>query len=160
MCRGARGFALLELLVVLGLGSILTVAAIWQVRPLADRLALHAAATRLLSELRGVQARALAERDPGRAYGIEFPADGRGYVTFSQAGGIRSPMRDERLHHRVRITYARFGGVPDTVMFTGVSLLGAPSGGGTVSLAAGGASLCIRVQPATGRVRIERTGCP
>lgn len=160
MSRGPHGFALLELLVVLGLATILTVAAIWQVRPLADRLALRATATRLVDDVRNAQARALAERDPSRAYGIEFPADGERYVTFSQAGGVRSPTREERLHHRVRITYARFGGVPGAVMFTGVSLLGAPSGGGTVSLAAGGASLCIRVQPATGRARIEQTGCP
>jgi hypothetical protein len=60
----------------------------------------------------------------------------------------------------VDITYARFGGVPSLVMFTGVSLLGAPSGGGTVTLAAGSAVLCIRVQPATGRVRVDDARCP
>jgi type II secretory pathway pseudopilin PulG len=160
MSRGAYGFALLELLVVLGLGTILMVAAIWQVRPLADRLALRAAAARLIGDVRDAQARALAERDPGRAYGIEFAADGQRYVTFIQAGGVRSATREERLHHRVRITRARFGGIPGALMFTGTSLLGAPSGGGTVSLSAGGALLCIRIQPATGRARIENAGCP
>ncbi|HEY6101807.1 MAG TPA: prepilin-type N-terminal cleavage/methylation domain-containing protein [bacterium] len=160
MRSGAHGFALLELLIVLALGTLLTVAAIWQVRPLADRLTLQGAATHLLGEIREAQARALAERDPGRAYGIEFPPDGQRYITFVQAGGVRSLRREERLHQRVRITYARFGGVPSAVVFTGVSFLGAPSGGGTVSLSAGGALLCVRVQPATGRARIENAGCP
>jgi len=159
MRRGIRGFALLELLVVLGLGTLLAVSAIWQVRPLGDRLALRAAATRLLGDIRDAQARALAERDPGRGYGIEFPPDGRRYITFIETDGLRSPTREQRLHPRVRITYARFGGVPSLIMFTGVSLLGAPSGGGTVTMSAGGALICIRVQPATGRARIEHAGC-
>lgn len=160
MRRGVRGFALLELLVVLGIGTLLTVGAIWQVRPLGDRIALRAAAARLVGDLRDAQARALAERDPSRGDGIEFPPGGQRYITFIQTDGIRSPKREQRLHPRVRITYARFGGVPSIIMFTGVSLLGAPSGGGTVTLSAGGASLCIRVQPATGRARIENAGCP
>ena len=160
MHRGVSGFALLELLVVLGLGSVLAGAAFWHVRPLADRLALRATAFRLIGDLRDAQARALAEREPTRAHGIEFPADGRRYITFVQSGAARSPTREQRFHPRVRITYARFGGVPGLIMFTGVSLLGAPSGGGTVTFTAGGAVLCVRVQPATGRARIDDVGCP
>ena len=160
MRPGIRGFALLELLVVLGLGSVLAGAVVWQVRPLADRLALRSAAFRLIGDLRDAQARALAEREPTRAHGIEFPADGRRYVTFVQTDAVRSPTREQRLHPRVRITHARFGGVPSLIMFTGVSLLGAPSGGGTVTFSAGGAVLCVRVQPATGRARIDDAGCP
>lgn len=160
MRRGVRGFALLELLVVLGLGSVLAGSVFWQVRPLADRLALRAAAVRLVEDLRDAQARAIAEREPTRAHGIEFPADGLRYITFVQTDAARSPTREQRLHPRVRITYARFGGAPSLVMFTGVSLLGAPSGGGTVTFSAGGAVLCVRVQPATGRARIDDVGCP
>ena len=91
---------------------------------------------------------------------LVFPADGRRYITFVQSGAARSPTREQRFHPRVRITYARFGGVPGLIMFTGVSLLGAPSGGGTVTFTAGGAVLCVRVQPATGRARIDDAGCP
>jgi prepilin-type N-terminal cleavage/methylation domain-containing protein len=160
MARGMRGFALLELLVVLSVGSLLTVAAFWQVRPLGDRLALRAAAVRLVGDLRGAQARALAERDPARGHGVAFPPDGARYFLYIQTDAVRSTVREQRLHPRVRITYARFGGMPDAVMFTGVSLLGAPSGGGTVTLSAGSARLCVRVQPATGRARLDDAGCP
>ena len=160
MRHGSRGFALLELLVVLGLGSVLAGGVFWQVRPLADRLALRSAASRLVTDLRDAQARALAEREPSRAHGVEFPSGGRKYVTFVQTGTARSPTREQALHPRVRITHARFGGVPNLVMFTGVSLFGAPSGGGTVTFTAGGAVRCVRVQPATGRARIDDTGCP
>lgn len=160
MRSGVRGFALLELLVVLALGSVLAGAAYWQVRPLADRLALRSTAVRLIGDLRSAQARALAEREPTRAHGIEFPAGGRKYITFVQTDIGRSPTREQHLHPRVHITHARFGGVPRLVMFTGVSLLGAPSGGGTVTFSSGGAVLCVRVQPATGRARIDEVGCP
>jgi hypothetical protein len=160
MAGGARGFAVLELLVVLGICSVLLGSLIWQVRPLADRLALRVAAVRLVADLRDAQARALAERDPSRAYGAEFPADGRRYLVFAQAEGVRKVLREQRLHPRVGITYARFGGLPSLVMFTGMSVLGAPSGGGTVTFSAGGAALCVRVQPATGRARVDDAGCP
>lgn len=160
MHRGIRAFAMLELLIVVGVGSLLAGSVVWQVRPLADRLSLRSAAVRLVGDLRGAQARALGEREPSRAHGIEFPADGRSYITFVQTGAARSPTREQHFPPRVRITYARFGGVPNLVMFTGVSLFGAPSGGGTVTFTAGGAVLCVRVQPATGRARIENTGCP
>jgi type II secretory pathway pseudopilin PulG len=160
MVRGTRGFAVLELLIVVGVGSIVLGSLIWQVRPLADRLALRAAASRLVEDLRDAQARALAARDAGRAYGAEFPADGSGYLVFAQTGDARQVLREQTLHPRVRITYARFGGVPSLVMFTGVSLLGAPSGGGTVTFSAGARVVCVRVQPATGRVRVDDAGCP
>jgi hypothetical protein len=160
MYRGTRGLAVLELLVVLGIGSLLIGSLIWQVRPLADRLALRAAGARLVGDLRDAQARALAGRDSSRAYGAEFPADGRRYLVFAETDGVREILREQRLHPRVRITYARFGGVPSLVMFTGVSLLGAPSGGGTVTFSADRAALCVRVQPATGRVRVDDAGCP
>ena len=160
MVRRTPGFAVLELLIVLGIGSVLLGSLIWQVRPLADRFALRTAAVGLVGDLRDAQARALAARDAGRAYGAEFPADGRRYRVFTQTGDARGVLREEVLHPRVRITYARFGGVPSLVMFTGVSFLGAPSGGGTVTFTAGGAALCVRVQPATGRARVDDAGCP
>ena len=113
MVRGTRGFAVLELLIVVGVGSIVLGSLIWQVRPLADRLALRAAASRLVEDLRDAQARALAARDAGRAYGAEFPADGSGYLVFAQTGDARQVLREQTLHPRVRITYTlpyRFGG--------------------------------------------------
>ncbi len=160
MDRSARGFTVLELLVVTGIASILVSALLWQGRPLADRMALRSAASGLVSDLRTAQAAALAEHDADRAHGVEFPADGNRYVTFVRIGAERTPVREQRLPARVRISYARFGGIPGLVMFTGVSLFGAPSGGGTVTFTAGGATLCVRVQPATGRIRVTDSGCP
>lgn len=160
MHRWPGGFTLLEVAVATGIASMLIAALLWQVRPLQDRIALRAAAVELVSELRAAQARAVAERKPDRAHGIEFPAEGGFYVPFVRAEGGRVPLRQHDLPARVRITYARFGGIPNLVMFSGVSLLGAPSGGGTVTLRAGSAVLCVRVLPATGRIRIADTGCP
>jgi hypothetical protein len=45
-------------------------------------------------------------------------------------------------------------------MFSGLSLFGAPSGAGTVTLQGGGSRLCVRVLPATGRIRVGASGCP
>lgn len=157
---GMRGATIFEVLVVVGV--IAVVAALgWHADPLAARLALRAAASTLAGNLRAAQARAMAERRNDRAHGIEIRPGSDRYVVFVREGTVRVPLREERLPLRVRITYARFGGSPPTiVMFTGVSLLGAPSGGGTVTLASGGARLCVRVAPATGRVRVAATNCP
>lgn len=160
MDRSEPGYSVVEILVVAGIVAILAVAALWQVGSLADRLALRSAAANLVSDLRLAQSAALAERDPDRAHGVEFPADGDRYVTFVRVGPERTPIRNQRLPARVRISYARFGGISDLVMFTGVSLFGAPSGGGTVTFSAGSAVLCVRVQPATGRIRVADSGCP
>ncbi len=160
MYAAARGFTLVEVLVVVGIGSVLAGGLFWKVGPLADRLALRSDAVEIVSELRRAQARAIADRDSARAHGVEFPADGRRYLAFVQSGTARTLVREQRLRRRVHVTYAAFGGVPNLVMFTGASLLGAPSGGGTVTLAAGGAVLCVRVLPATGRTRMADSGCP
>ncbi|HEU5299788.1 MAG TPA: prepilin-type N-terminal cleavage/methylation domain-containing protein [bacterium] len=154
-----RGLALIELLVVLAVAGLVTGLAV-RTGPLGGRLALRAAAAELVGQLRGAQARALGEREPDRAHGLEFPAAGDRYVLFVRSGGVRATVRTHHLPPQVRITYARFGGSPRMVMFTGVSLLGAPSGGGTVTLASGAARLCVRVLPATGRVRVAAAGCP
>src|SRR5207247_7097427 len=69
--------------------------------------------------------------------------------------------RLRRLPDGVRVTYARFGGAVSTAaLFNGVSLFGAPSGGGTVTLANGQARWCVRLLPATGRIRVAAVGCP
>jgi hypothetical protein len=155
-----RGATLFEVLVVTGiLAGVMS--AVWLAQPLLARMALRSAAVMLVADLRLVQARAMAERQPDRGHGLEFLADGSRYTVFTRIGSVRLVVREQRLADRVRVTYARFGGAtPLSVFFTGVSLFGAPSGGGTVTLAAGGARLCVRVLPATGRLRISNTGCP
>jgi hypothetical protein len=155
----ARGTSLLEVVIMLGLVATLSALA-WQGRGLAARVALAAAARTLVADLRVAQARAIAERQSSRAHGIDFAGDRRRYVRFAREGGVRQAVEIRRLPYSVRVTHARFGGVPDEVFFTGNSLLGAPSGGGTVTLAAGGARLCVRLLPATGRVRIAKRECP
>lgn len=155
-----RGVTVLEMLVVVGLLAGLT-GVIWQAQPLLARIALRAATATLVADLRLTQARAMAERRPDRGHGIEFIPGSSRYNIFTRIGSVATVTRDHRLHHSVRLTYARFGGgTPSSVFFTGVSLFGAPSGGGTVTLSAGSARLCVRVLPATGRIRVSNIGCP
>lgn len=155
-----RGATLLEVLIVAGLVAGLT-GTVWLVPSLLARVALRAAAVTLVADLRLVQARAIAERQPDRSHGIEFPSDRSRYNIFIRAGSVTTTIRERRLPDRVRLTYARFGGTtPSMVFFTGVSLFGAPSGGGTVTLTAAGARLCVRVLPATGRIRVSNIACP
>jgi len=155
-----RGVTLLEVLIVAGiLAGVM--GSVWLAQPLLERIALRTAAVTLIADLRLVQARAMAERQPDRGHGIEFPAGGSRYNIFTRTGSVATVVREQRLHDRVRLTYAHFGGAtPTSVFFTGVSLFGAPSGGGTVTLTAGGARLCVRVLPATGRIRVSNTSCP
>lgn len=155
-----RGTTLLEIVLVGGLiASLLGI--VWLAQPYLSRAALRSAAAVLVADLRLVQSRAIAERQPDRHHGIEFHLTDSRYVVFSRAGNVTTVVREQRLPARVRLTYARFGGTtPSSVFFTGVSLFGAPSGGGTVTLTAGSARLCVRVLPATGRMRVANTGCP
>jgi len=103
----------------------------------------------------------IGERLPDRAHGIEFPASKDRYVVAVQDDLARTPVKVHNLPSSVRITYAVFGGAdPSSVWFTGTSLLGAPSGGGTVTFTSNGVQLCVRVLPATGRIRLAQTGCP
>ncbi len=147
-------------MVVLSVMAI-TTALIWRSGPLGSRLALRAAAAELAGDLRAVQARAMAERDPERAHGIEFPPEGDRYVLVVSTGLIRTAISIRRLRPGVHVTYARFGGPePSIVSFSTASLYGAPSGGGTVTFAGGNARLCVRLLPATGRVRVTSTDCP
>lgn len=154
------GLTLLEVVVVVGIVAVVSALA-WNAHALRVRLDLRAAAMELLADLRAAQARAIGERVPDRAHGIEFPAGGDRYVLVVQDAQTRTPARVRMLPSRVRITHAQFGGVdPSSVWFTGVSLLGAPSGGGTVTFSGGGVQVCVRVLPATGRIRLAQTGCP
>lgn len=158
--RAQAGFTLFEVVVVLGIATI-TGALIWQSQPLGSQLALRAAAVGLVGDLRAMQARGIRERDPDRAYGVEFPPEADRYVLVVQAGQVRTPLRVHHLPPGVRITYARFGGTdPSRVLFSGVSLFGAPSGGGTVTFTGRAGSLCVRLMPATGRARVASVDCP
>lgn len=156
----SKGVTLIEAAVVLGIVAI--VAAIgWQSQALRARYELRSAATQLVADLRAAQTRAIGEPAADRAHGVEFPASGDRYVVMVDDGQTRIPVREHLLPAGVRITYAVFGGTdPASVWFTGTSLLGAPSGGGTVTFTSRGVRVCIRVLPATGRVRLAQTGCP
>jgi len=154
------GWTLVELVVVLTLVAV-AAAGLWRLPPLGGRLALRAAASTLVSDLRTAQARSLGERDPDRAHGLDLSVGSDRYLRVVRRGGAVEPVETRLLPAGVRITYARFGGtVPTTVWFPGGSWFGAPSGGGTVTLASGPVRLCVRLMPATGRARLVRTGCP
>jgi len=133
----------------------------WQVGPLSARLRVRAATAVVVSDLRAAQARAMAERRAGRAHGLQFLVGRERYLIVVRDGPAVASQQERRLPGGVRITYARFGGgVPTAALFHGVSLYGAPSGGGTVTVASGAARLCVRVLPATGRIRVAALGCP
>ncbi len=134
---------------------------IWQAGSLAARLRLRSAAVTLVSDLRAAQARAMAERQPARVHGLEFQVGSDRYLVVVRDGPAMSMRQERRLPGGVRVTYARFGGsVPTAAQFHGVSLFGAPSGGGTVTLASGAVRVCVRLLPATGRIRVAGAGCP
>lgn len=158
--RHHDGTSFLELLIVLGIGTVVFAVLIWYSQRLADLLSLRSAAITLVSDLRAAQARSIAERRPDRRHGLELQAEADRYFIVVREGTIRLLAQERRLPPRVRITYARFGGIPTMIVFTGVSLYGAPSGGGTVTLASGSARLCVRVAPATGRSRVSAVNCP
>ncbi|MDQ7842926.1 MAG: prepilin-type N-terminal cleavage/methylation domain-containing protein [Armatimonadota bacterium] len=160
MRRRQAGWTLVELLVVLTLVAA-AAAGLWRLQPLRGRLALRVAATALVSDLRMVQARSLGERNPDRAHGLVLSVGSDRYLRVVRTAGVVEAAEMRILPFGVRITYARFGGaVPTTVWFTGGSWFGAPSGGGTVTLASGPLRLCVRLMPATGRARVAHTGCP
>lgn len=159
--RQSRGATLLEAVVVLGILAVVLTFTWSAAGPLMRRLALHSAAGVLLSDLRAAQARAIAEHRPGRSHGIAFAVGSDRYTIIVRDGSRRIPGRVVRLPPGVRTAYARFGGgSPTTAMFSGLSLFGAPSGAGTVTLQGGGSRLCVRVLPATGRIRVGASGCP
>ncbi|HEY3248954.1 MAG TPA: hypothetical protein VGK88_11760 [bacterium] len=160
MPAGRRGSSLLEVIVVFGiLGAM--VALMWTAGPYLRRLSLHAAAGTLVGDLRAVQAKAIAERVATRSYGIVFSVPSDRYTLVISNRSLRTPLRVVRLAPGVTITYARFGGgAPTAALFSSSSLFGAPSGAGTVTLRAGPSALCVRVLPATGRIRVADTNCP
>lgn len=158
--RHDDGTSLLELVVALAIGATLLTMLVWHSQRLTDSLSLRSAAVTLVADLRAAQAKAMAERRPDRRHGLEFRVGADRYAVVVQEGNLRLLVREQRLPSRVRITHARFGGIPAAVVFTGVSLYGAPSGGGTVTLTSGRARLCVRVLPATGRPRVSRANCP
>lgn len=158
--RAQRGTTLLEVAVAISI-SAATAALIWRAEPLGARLALRAAAVGLISDLRLVQAKAIGERSPDLAYGLEIPVGADRYTLFVRSGGARAPLRSRTLPPGVRVTYARFGGTnSSSVFFTGVSLFGAPSGGGTVTFTNRAGRLCVRIAPATARPRVTNANCP
>ncbi len=143
-------------------GLVGAVAALtWQAGSLAARLRVRAAGVVLVSDLRAAQARAIAERRAGRAHGLQFLVGSDRYLVVVRDGPVATQSQERRLPGGVRVTYARFGGsVPTAALFHGASLFGAPSGGGTVTLASGRVQLCVRLLPATGRIRVAALGCP
>lgn len=141
--------------------AVTTAALIWRTEPLGARLALRAASAGLISDLRLVQARAIGERSLDQAYGLEIPVGADRYTLFVRSGDARVPIRSRTLPPGVHVSYARFGGTnSSTVFFTGVSLFGAPSGGGTVTFTNKAGRLCVRIAPATARPRVTNDNCP
>lgn len=156
----SRGTTVLEAAVVLGIVAVVAVIG-WQSQSLRTRYELRAAVSSLIAELRAAQTRAIGEPLADRGHGIAFPSSGDRYIVMVEDGQTQTAVREYVLPASVRITHAVFGGAdPASVWFSGTSLLGAPSGGGTVTFTSRTMQLCVRVLPATGRVRLAQTGCP
>lgn len=157
---GGDGWTMIEVVVVCGIVATLF-GLTWAARPLSGRLAAQSAAAMVVSDIRAAQAKAIAERRADRSHGLQFAVGAERYFSVTRTGGATAVLGQRALPRGVRVTYARFGGGPDTsVLFGGTSLFGAPSGGGTVTLTSGATRMCVRVIPATGRVRVAAVGCP
>ena len=147
-------------MVAIGLSAIVAVF-VWQAGSLMVRLRVRAAAVVLVSDLRTVQARAIAERRPDRSHGLQFQVGSDRYLVVVHDGASVTLSQVRQLPAGVRTTYARFGGNTSTAaLFGGTSLFGAPSGGGTVTLTGNRVRICVRLLPATGRIRVSQQGCP
>ena len=118
--RDHEGATLLELLIVLAIGTTVLAALLWFGQRAMDSLSLRAAAVTLVGELRAAQGRAMAERRADRRHGLEFRVGADRYAVVVQDANLLRWVREQRLPPRVRITYARFGGLPTAVVFTGM----------------------------------------
>jgi hypothetical protein len=148
-------------LVALGAAGLLVALWVWPATSLADRLRARAAATVVVADLRASQARAMASRQATVAHGLRFAPGSDRYQIVVRDGSRVVSAAKRMLPAGARISYVRFGGsVPEEALFHGRSLFGAPSGGGTVTVTAGRARVCVRVLPATGRIRVAAAGCP
>ena len=163
----ARGFTLVELVLVISILGILAWLAVPRVAGISDAR-LDAASARVAADLRFARGRAVAERT---RYGLEFePARDRYAVYASRPGsGIVDPADRSRALgidfrgpselHGVRIRAASFGG-GSAVAFDSFGVPRDASGRelarpGLVVLELGGRSDSIEVAPMTGAVRVR-----
>ena len=164
---GARGFTLVELVLVITILGILALVAVPSRNP-ADEVSLRAAARRLASDLRYAQGQSIARRV---RHGVRFDLGEKSYAVVATGRGepIEDPAaRGHALEvsfantasaHGVTLVSASFNGLPE-VSFDYFGVPGDVSARelrrpGLVVLASGGLTATVEVAPGTGKVTVR-----
>ncbi|HET9941400.1 MAG TPA: prepilin-type N-terminal cleavage/methylation domain-containing protein [Candidatus Eisenbacteria bacterium] len=165
--RAARGFTLVELVLIISILGLLVVIAVPD-RSAVDEVSLRSAARRLASDLRYAQGQSIARRI---RHGVRFePAEKRYEVVATGRGEpIEDPgarghalvvsFKDPSVAHGVTLVSASFDGAPE-VSF---DYFGVPSNiagreirrPGLVVLACGGMTSSVEIAPGTGKVTVR-----
>lgn len=165
--RSARGFTLVELVIVITILGLLVVVAVPN-RSATDEVSLRAASRRLASDLRYAQGQSIARRI---RHGVRFELAEKRYAVVATGRGepVEDPgarghalvvsFKDPSAAHGVTLVSASFDGSPE-VSFDS---FGVPSNlagreirrAGLVVLACGGMTSTVEVAPGTGKVTVR-----
>jgi len=165
--RAARGFTLVELVIVITILGLLVVVAVPN-RSATDEVSLRAASRRLASDLRYAQGQSIARRI---RHGVRFEIAEKRYevVTTGRGEPIEDPgarghalvvsFKEPSAAHGVTLVSASFDGSPE-VSF---DYFGVPSNlagreirrTGLVVLACGGMTSTVEIAPGTGKVTVR-----
>lgn len=160
-----RGFSLLELVVVVGVAAIVMAVLTLGIRQASDSFTLRRAATLVVNEVRRAQATAMAEDVD---YTVEFyTAGGEGGLRVWKAGAASAartvlPPEWPSSVHMVADTVNPFSACAASIdpnhQCVTFAPLGYPDDDGKVRLqvAGSGSELTVTVEPASGRVKVER----
>ncbi|HEX5032753.1 MAG TPA: prepilin-type N-terminal cleavage/methylation domain-containing protein [Candidatus Eisenbacteria bacterium] len=165
--RAARGFTLVELVLIISILGLLVVIAVPD-RSAVDEVSLRSAARRLASDIRYAQGQSIARRI---RHGVRFELAEKRYEVVATGRGepIEDPgarghalvvsFKDPSAAHGVTLVSASFDGAPE-VSF---DYFGVPSNvagreirrPGLVVLACGGMTSSVEIAPGTGKVTVR-----
>jgi type II secretory pathway pseudopilin PulG len=165
--RAARGFTLVELVLIISILGLLVVIAVPD-RSAVDEVSLRSAARRLASDIRYAQGQSIARRI---RHGVRFELEEKRYEVVATGRGepIEDPgarghalvvsFKDPSAAHGVTLVSASFDGAPE-VSF---DYFGVPSNvagreirrPGLVVLACGGMTSSVEIAPGTGKVTVR-----
>ena len=165
--RAARGFTLVELVLIISILGLLVVIAVPD-RSAVDEVSLRSAARRLASDLRYAQGQSIARRI---RHGVRFELAEKRYEVVATGRGepIEDPgarghalvvsFKEPSAAHGVTLVSASFDGAPE-VSFDSFGVPSNVAGReirrpGIVVLACGGMTSSIEVAPGTGKVTVR-----
>ena len=155
--RRCSGFTVLEILIVVVILAIASVMVVPMMSS-ASSIQIRSAANIIAADLEYAKSLAISR---GQNFSIEFDTGAESYSLLDQDDVVIShPIRkghnyiiDFRNDSRLdKVNIASVSFADSKVTF---DCLGSPDNGGTISLAAGGTTITIRVVPITGYIRIE-----